>query len=80
VSVLVLDAALLATALAEAGDEDVIVIDPSSERLDLLEREVRDPRVLYLIGEPNVLPLPDASVDRVLGAGVEHELRRVLRG
>ena len=78
-TILVLDGALLGEALAQAGDEDVIVLDLSASRLEELEREARDPRVSYLIGDPSVLPLPDASVDRALGAGVEAELRRVLR-
>ena len=79
-SVLVLDGALLAEALAGAGDEEVFVIDYHSARLEELEREARDPRACYLIGEPSVLPLPDASVDRAVGAGVEPELQRVLKG
>ena len=79
-TILVLDGALLGEALAQAGDEDVIVLDLSASRLEELEREARDPRVSYLIGDPSVLPLPDASVDIALGAGVEAELRRVLRG
>jgi hypothetical protein len=80
-TVLVLDGALLADALARAGDEDIIVIAATAARLEQLEREARDPRVAYLIaiGEPDVLPLPDASVDAVLGEGDEAELRRVLR-
>jgi ubiquinone/menaquinone biosynthesis C-methylase UbiE len=79
VTVLVLDGALLGEALAQAGDEDVIVIDPSAARLEQLEREARDPRAFFQIGDPAVLPLPDASVDKVLGEGVEAEIRRVLR-
>jgi ubiquinone/menaquinone biosynthesis C-methylase UbiE len=78
-SVLVLDGGLLDEALAEAGDEDVIVVDPSAARLEQLERTARDPRVSYLIGDPIVLPLPDRSVDRALGSGNEPELDRVLR-
>jgi ubiquinone/menaquinone biosynthesis C-methylase UbiE len=78
-TVLVLDGGLLGEALAQAGDEDVIVVDPSAARLEELEREARDPRVAYLIGDSSVLPLPDASVDRVLGDAVEAELRRVQR-
>jgi ubiquinone/menaquinone biosynthesis C-methylase UbiE len=78
-TVLVLDGERLRDALAQAGDEDVVVIAPSAERLEELEREARDARVSFLIGEPDVLPLPDASVDAVLGDGDEAELRRVLR-
>jgi ubiquinone/menaquinone biosynthesis C-methylase UbiE len=78
-TILVLDGGLLGEALAQAGDEDVIVLDLSAARLEELEREARDPRVSYLIGDSSVLPLPDASVDRVIGHGVEAELSRVLR-
>jgi ubiquinone/menaquinone biosynthesis C-methylase UbiE len=78
-TVLVLDGALLGEALHQAGDEEVIVVDPSAARLEELEREARDPRAAYLIGDPSVLPLPDASVDRAFGFGVEAELQRVLR-
>ena len=75
---LVLDGALLPEALTAAGDEDVIVVDPSAARLEQFEREARDPRVAYLIGDAQVLPLPDASVERAFGEGNEAELARVL--
>ena len=78
-TVLVLDGGLLGEALARAGDEDVYVVEHSAARLEELEREARDPRAFFLIGEPAVLPLPDGSVDAALGEGVEPELRRVLR-
>ncbi len=78
-TVLVLEAELLGEALERAGDEDVIVVDRSAGRLEELEREARDPRTFFLIGEPAVLPLPDRSVDAALGEGAELELRRVLR-
>jgi hypothetical protein len=78
-SVLVLDGALLGDALERAGDEDVIVIAHSAAELELLERELPDSRVFYLIGDPEVLPLPDGSVDTAVGEGVEPELHRVLR-
>jgi ubiquinone/menaquinone biosynthesis C-methylase UbiE len=79
-TVLVLDGALLDDALGGAGDEDVIVVDPSPGRLEELEREVRDPRAFFLIGDASILPLPDRSVDAAVGQGVQPELRRVLRG
>ena len=79
-TVLVLDGALLAEALRGAGDEDVYVVDHSAARLEEFERDARDPRAFFLIGEPAILPLPDGSVDRAVGEGVEGELRRVLRG
>jgi ubiquinone/menaquinone biosynthesis C-methylase UbiE len=78
-TMLVLDGALLGTALGQAGDEEVIVVDPSAAELERLEREARDPRVCFLIGDSSVLPLPDASVNRAIGDGVESELSRVLR-
>jgi hypothetical protein len=78
-TVLVLDGGLLGDALARAGDEDVYVVEHSAERLEELEREARDPRAFFLIGDPAILPLPDQSVDAALGTGVEPELRRVLR-
>ena len=76
-TVLVLDGGLLCDALVRAGDEDVIVVDLSAERL---ERQARDPRAFFLIGEPAILPLPDRSVDTAVGDAVERELRRVLKG
>jgi len=79
-TVLVLDSAMLGEVLGRAGDEDVIVVELHAARLEELEREAADPRAFYLIGEPSILPLPDASVDEAVGEGVEPELRRVLRG
>ena len=78
-TVLVLDGSLLGEALGQAGDEELVVLDPSAARLEEFERDYRDPRVSYLIGEPEVIPLPDAWVDAVLGRGIEAELARVLR-
>jgi hypothetical protein len=78
-TVLVLDGGLLGKALARAGDEDVIVVDLHAARLEELEREARDPRAFFLIGEPAVLPLPDGWVDEAVGGGVEPELSRVLK-
>jgi hypothetical protein len=79
-TVLVLDGGLLGDALVRAGDEDVIVVEFSAERLERLEREARDPRAFFLIGEPAILPLPDRSVDTAVGDAVELELRRVMKG
>jgi ubiquinone/menaquinone biosynthesis C-methylase UbiE len=78
-TVLVLDGGLLGDALVRAGDEDVIVVHLSADRLEQLEREARDPRASFLIGEAAILPLPDRSVDSALGDAVEPELRRVLK-
>jgi ubiquinone/menaquinone biosynthesis C-methylase UbiE len=66
--------------LAELGDYDeIVVIDPSAEALERLESELADPRLDYLLGELPVLPLPDASVDLLVGADAAHaEVARVL--
>jgi ubiquinone/menaquinone biosynthesis C-methylase UbiE len=80
VTFLVLDGDLLGEALARlADDELLIVVDPSADRLEDLQRRFPDPRVTYLIGDGSVIPIPDASVDHVLGEGSAVELRRVLR-
>ena len=60
-------------------DADVIVVDPEAASLERLERTVLDPRVWFMIGDGEVLPLPDASVDVVLGAEDTPEVERVLR-
>jgi ubiquinone/menaquinone biosynthesis C-methylase UbiE len=78
-TVLVLDGERLGEALAGAGDEDVIVVEHSAADLERLEWEAADPRVFYLIGDVEILPLPDNSVDSALGEGMESELGRVLR-
>src|SRR5262249_27438259 len=78
-TLLVLDGTLLGDALAQAGDEGVVAAGPPADGLEELEHEARDPRVAYLIGDPVILPLPNASVDRALGEGDRAELGRVLR-
>jgi ubiquinone/menaquinone biosynthesis C-methylase UbiE len=61
-------------------DGAVIVVAHSAARLEELEHAYPDPRVSYLIGDPDVLPLPDASVDVVLGSEPpREEVARVLR-
>ena len=59
--------------------DEIVVIDPSAEALEELETELSDPRLDYLLGELPVLPLPDASVDRVVGdfAPGDPEIARV---
>jgi hypothetical protein len=50
------------------------------DELARLLSELADPRFDYLIGELPVLPLPDRSVDRVIGADAgDAEVARVLR-
>jgi hypothetical protein len=66
-----------------APDGDVIVVDESVDVLEELRAHTRAPNVFYLLGWPDVLPLPDASVDEVVGpppsADAQQELARVLR-
>ncbi|PWU18236.1 MAG: hypothetical protein C5B48_14935 [Candidatus Rokuibacteriota bacterium] len=68
VLVLGADPRLLTHALERADrDSDVVVVDRSSGRLEALERALPDPRTWYLIGEAEIVPLPDASADLVVG-------------
>ncbi len=60
-------------------DGAVVVVDASSEHLERLQDTCADPRVSYLIGDGEVLPVPDASVDVVLGDASAAEVERVLR-
>jgi len=72
------DSGLLAAELGRMGeDEDVIVLDESAERLEVLEDEVSDPRVWFMIGDAEVIPLPDGTVDEVVGADASPEVQRV---
>jgi ubiquinone/menaquinone biosynthesis C-methylase UbiE len=78
-TILVLDGDLLGRALEQlAPDELLIVVDPSADRLEELGKRYPDPRITFLIGDGEVIPVPDGSVDKVLGEGSESELRRVL--
>jgi hypothetical protein len=77
---LVLDGELLDDAVAQAGaDDDVIAIAPTAVELEALQHAAPDPRVFYLIGDGDVLPLPDAFVDEVYGTAKADELARVRR-
>jgi ubiquinone/menaquinone biosynthesis C-methylase UbiE len=66
-----------------APDGDVLVVAESVDVLEALRAQTRAPNVFYLVGCAEVLPLPDASVDEVVGApaspAAERELARVLR-
>ena len=77
----ILGADVARTALAELGDFDEIVIfEPSVDELERLVTELADPRLDYLLGELPVLPLPDASVDRLIGGPADDpEVARVTR-
>jgi ubiquinone/menaquinone biosynthesis C-methylase UbiE len=70
----------LTAALKQTGpDGDVIVIDDDVDELERIRNECDAPNVAFLIGSLAVLPLPDRSVDSILGAVDEAELARVLR-
>jgi len=51
-------------------DGSVVAVDVSVDCLEELQATCDDPRVAYLVGEAEVLPLPDASVDAVLTRAV----------
>ena len=61
----------------------MLVVDESVDVLEELRARTRAPNVFFLIGSAEVLPLPDASVDDVVGApqsaAAQAELDRVLR-
>jgi hypothetical protein len=77
----VLGAAAARQALAGlAGFDEIVVLEPSVDELEELMHELRDPRLDYVLGALPVLPLPDASVDLLVGADpADVEVRRVLR-
>ena len=77
----ILGADLAKAALPELAEFDEIVIfEPSVEKLERLVTELADPRLDYLLGALPVLPLPDASVDRLIGAPADDpEAARVTR-
>jgi hypothetical protein len=61
------------------GFDEIVVIDGSVDELERVMVELADPRLDYLLGELPVLPLPDASVDLLLGAdSSDEEVARVL--
>jgi hypothetical protein len=77
----VLGAAAARAALARLGGfDEIVVLEPSVNELERLLVELADPRLDYLLGELPVLPLPDASVDLLVGAdATDAEVARVLR-
>jgi ubiquinone/menaquinone biosynthesis C-methylase UbiE len=67
-----------------APDGDVVVVDRSVDTLERLRHASVEPDVTYLVGESEVLPLPDESVDAVRtmsppDASSSSEFFRVLR-
>ena len=77
--VLGVDAARRSIAELDAFDE-IVVLDPSTDELERLVAELADPRLDYMLGGLPVLPLPDASVDLLVGADPDDpEVIRVLR-
>ena len=77
----VLGATAARESLASFGDfDEVVILEPSVDELERLLDELADPRLDYLLGELPVLPLPDASVDLLVGAdSADAEVARVLR-
>ena len=62
------------------GFDEIVVLEPSVDELERLMAELADPRLDYLLGELPVLPLPDASIDLLVGADpADAEVARVLR-
>ena len=62
------------------GYDEIVILEPSVDELERLLHDLADPRLDYLLGALPVLPLPDGSVDRVIGADDgHHEVARVLR-
>jgi len=62
------------------GFDEIVILEASVDELERLQHELSDPRLDYLLGGLPVLPLPDASVDRVIGGDAQDpEVARVLR-
>jgi hypothetical protein len=77
----VLGAAIARAALDRLdGFDEIVIFEPSVSDLERLVEELADPRLDYLLGALPVLPLPDASIDLLVGAdGGDAEVVRVLR-
>ncbi len=78
VLVLGADAGVVTGVLGRVGDEDVVVLDESADRLELLLEGLADPRLWFMIGDAEVIPLPDGTADEVVGAA-SPEVARVSR-
>lgn len=79
--VAVLGAEAARRSLAQFDDfDEIVVLEPSVGELEGLLDELADPRLDYILGELPVLPLPDGSVDLVIGGdSADPEVARVLR-
>jgi len=73
------DATVVAARLEGLGDRDLFVLEPSAGLLEEVEEEIADPRVWFMIGDAEVIPLPDGSVDEILGVDPSPETARVTR-
>jgi ubiquinone/menaquinone biosynthesis C-methylase UbiE len=63
--------------LAESFDASVIGVEPSPRMRRVAEREHPHPRVRYLDGAAERIPLPDDSCDAALLSNVLHHVREV---
>ena len=77
----ILGAETARASLADLGRYDeIVVLESSVDELERLIHELADPRLDYLLSELPVLPLPDASIDCVVGGDEsDPEVARVLR-
>jgi hypothetical protein len=75
----ILGAANVHAALAELdGYDEIVVLEESVDALLALVDELADPRLDYVLGGLPVLPLPDGSVECVVGAPADDpEVARV---
>jgi methyltransferase family protein len=73
------DAGVVTGVLERLGDEDVIVLDLAADRLTALLDQLGDPRVWFMVGDADVIPLPDGAADEVVGAAASPEVARVTR-
>jgi hypothetical protein len=78
---LVLGVEAARASLPELGDYDeIVVLDSDVPELEALVSELADPRLDYMLGGLPVLPMPDGSVDLLVGADpADPEVVRVLR-
>jgi phospholipid N-methyltransferase len=78
---LVLGVEAARASLGELGDYDeIVVLDSDVPALEALVSELADPRLDYMLGGLPVLPMPDGSVDLLVGAdAADPEVVRVLR-